>query len=315
MSIYNFLGSDIPTIAYINVHQPGEGVTRDEYVKTLQELHERIRTESAELTSSYMRSVDEAVARDAQGLQHMLSQFLQTPLRSDTGDVQRTLREALQRQQENILGTVRAGVQASTEGRYLLLTSKQPLERKLLKNGRRSLEELGFLTAKGTPDVYESMFLVRGGENLDVIEYLVREKLGIYATTHGKHITQFKSFVAAVYNLIFQLGEYPAAGTAQSWMELTLSFSKPDVKYAPFRKALGDALEKLRQNVPVRYLTLWQRKLALGRGREFQLRMMTDSSDAAGAVLNWLNGYDEPAFVKGSILGSGNLTVKEMLLV
>jgi hypothetical protein len=315
MSIYQFLESEIPTIAYCVLHQARGDVPREEYVATMKELHERIRLESNEMVNGYQRHVSDALAREVLGLQHLLSHFLQMPIQSDAGEVQQLLTEAFERHQKHLLGPVYTGIQGSSEGRFFFVPSKMAIEKKVLKNGRTSLEEMGFAMVKGSPEIFESVFTLRGGANLDVIEHIVRDKLGIYSTTHGKHLKESGGFTYAAYNLVYAAGDPPTIDQAAQVTELRIAFTKPDVKYAPFRKGLSDTLEAMRESVPVQHVTLWQRKLGLGSGREFLLRILTDRSEVGGEILNWLNSNDQVPFVREAIIAHGQLTVKEMLML
>ena len=201
----------------------------------------------------------------------------------------------------------------SLESKVFFAGSKKSLEKKLLKNGKTYLDGLGFTTTKGSPDIFESTFIVQGGMNLDILEHIVRDRLGIYATTHGKHIKEFSGYSYAAYNLAFAKGEMPASDAIQKYNELTFYFSKPDVKYAPFRSGLTEVMEKLNEGLDLKHVSLWQRKLGLGVGREFVLRVISDRSETAGNIIEWMNGYDDKTFVRESIIGGGHLLVKELL--
>jgi hypothetical protein len=85
------------------------------------------------------------------------------------------------------------------------------------------------------------------------------------------------------------------------------------MKYATFRGGLAEVLEKLSEGLDLNHVSLWQRKLGLGVGREFVLRVISDKSEVAANIIGWLNGYDDKPFVRESIIGGGHLMVKELL--
>lgn len=314
MSLYTFLNTPIPTIAYSALHQVRPGIPRDEYQATMNELHERIAEESRDINATYSKHLAETLSRESQTLQNALSHFLQTPISSDNEEVQRMLVESFERFKSQIHTDIPVGLQRSLESKVFLVSSKHTLEKKLLRSGKAYLGEIGFTTTKGHEDIFESTFIMQGAMNLDVLEHIIRDRLGIYSTTHGKHLGEFKGYAYGVYNLAFAQGEIPSGDIMEKHTELTFYFSKPDVKYGPFREGLSEALEKLTTSLGLKYVSLWQRKLGLGGGKEFVLRIISDKPDASREVVEWLNGYDEKTFVGESIVGGGHLLIKELLL-
>ena len=73
-----------------------------------------------------------------------------------------------------------------------------------------------------------------------------------------------------------------------------------------------EAIDALFSKLRLTYASLWQRKLGLGAGKEFVLRLMSDESEASADIISFLNGY-EKKFVKECIIGGGHLLLKEIL--
>ncbi len=313
MSMYTLLDTPIPTIAYCALHQAHPDVPREEYMKTMKELHQRVAKETADINEALTKSITEAIAKESQSVRNTLSQFLHMPISSDNEDVQQILVDSFERLRNQLLDGVPLGLEESCESKVFFVSSKKALETKLLKSGKAYLDELGFNTAKGHPDIFESQFIIKGAANLDVLEHIVRDRLGIYSTTHGKHIKEFQSYSYGAYNLVFAKGTMSAKDAINKSIEMTFYFSKPDVKYAPFRSGLTDALEKLSELVSIDHVSLWQRKLGLGSGREFILRVVSGKSEVAAEVIQWLNAYEEKTFVREALIEGGNLVVKELL--
>lgn len=313
MSLYTLLESPVPTIAYCATHQARPEIPRAEYLKTMKELHERIQRESVEINAALEKHHSDVIVKESQNLRNTLAHYLQTPISSDAEDVHRILVESFERIQGQLLDPVPAGLVESLEGEVFFATSKKSLEKRLLKNGKAYLDKLGFMTVKGAPAIFESMFIVKGAANLDVLEHIVRDRLGIYSTTHGKHIAEFGGYSYAVYNLAYAKGKLPANGAIDRYTDLTFFFSKPDMKYAPFRAGIIEAVEKLTGGVSVDHIALWQRKLGLGGGKEFRLQIVTENSETALDALQWLNDYEEHPFVRDVIVVNGSLVVKELL--
>ncbi|HET6273467.1 MAG TPA: hypothetical protein VFG32_10830 [Bacteroidota bacterium] len=313
MSIYQHLSMPIPTIAYCAIHQALPEVPKDEYLKTMKELHARIAAETESINTGYKKFIAEAITRETTMLKGTLSQFLQTPFKSDTEEIRRILGESFEKFKDQLLDGRGFGLSQSVEGRVFFSPSRKAVERKLLQNGKAYLEELGFAGGKGKGEIFESMFIIHGGVNLDILEHIVRDKLGIYATTHGKHIKEFGSYSYAAYNRVYSKGDLPPKKELGKFVEIAIFFSKPDIKYAPFRSGLADAFEKLCRDLAIDHLSLWQRKLGLGGGKEFVLRIVGNSSDKISQSIQWLDSYKEKPFVRESLIVDGRLVVKDLL--
>jgi hypothetical protein len=313
MSVYNFLSTPVPTIAYCVMHQALPQVPSEEYMKTMRELHSRISAETETINSGYANHLRETVGRELESLRGSLSQFLQAPISSENAEVQRTLRESLDRFRDELVGRDSLGLQHSVEGKFTFTSSKKGLEKKLLQKGKAGLQEMGFTFGRSKGDIFESMFVVHGGQNLDILEHIVRDKLGIYATTHGKHIKEFGAYAYTAYNLVHATGDMPDSAARSKYFEMDFFFSKPDVKYAPFRNALVVVVDKLSNERYVDNVSLWQRKLGLGTTREFVLRIVCRNSNSISTIVHWLDSYKEKALIKQALAQDGNLLIKELL--
>ena len=314
MSIYTLLSTPLPTIAYCAIHQSLPDVPMAEYTKTMKELHERIAHESKGINARSVKAFREGVLKQVQAIHGGLSSFLQTPISSDDKEVRRILEEELVKFADSLIDNKMYGMMYSVEGKLFHASTKNAMEKKLLSAGRTYLEEMGFTSGKGKGDIFESMFVVEGGLNLDIIEHIVRDRLGIYSTTHGKHIKEFGEYAYTAYNLVHSVGTLPEGEGRRKHFEAALFFSKPDTKYALFRKALGDILNKLSEEVMPIHLALWQRKLGLGVGKEFVLRIVSGNSSQNRGIVHWLEEHDENPLVKETLIRDGSLILKELLL-
>lgn len=316
MSIYRFLSMPVPTIAYCALHQAAPGVSRDEYVETMREFHERIHRESSALLARYDNFLGETVDRELHTLRASITEFLQTPLRPDEDEVRRRIQESLGRMSDHLAGGVRPGLIRSAEGEILDHASGDGIENMILLAGLEYLKGLGFTTAKGRQALFESAFVVRGGQSLDVLEHLVRDVLGIYSTTHGKHIREFDNYAYAAYNLVHEQGDPPVDSQVHRPFEFSLFFSKPEpevIKYAPFRSGLTHAMDALVKEIQIRHVSLWQRKLGLGAGVEFVLRFVSTEAEQLVAIVRFLNALDEKTTLREVLVGRGKLLVKRLL--
>ena len=135
MSVYNFLSTPVPTIAYCAMHQALPQVPTDEYMKTMRELHARISAETEAINAGYASFLRETLGRESESLHGSLSQFLQTPISSDDSDVRQILKETLERLKDELIGRNSLGLQHSVEGKLIFTTSKNDWKKTCCKAG------------------------------------------------------------------------------------------------------------------------------------------------------------------------------------
>ncbi len=306
-----------PLIAYCALHQSNDSCTRDEYVATMVEFHQRIHDESLRLVRNRLRSLEETENRELKRLDNSLAAFLQTPLKADKEEIQREIGSSLRKIREASFTRENPGITRSTEGEVVQLPHGQPPVRKMSLNGNRYLADLGFDTAKKRSGVFESAFIIRGGENLDVLEHIVRDVLGIYATTHGKHLREFGNYSYCLYNIVHD--DYTDHGTMPDRvLEAALFFRKPGpekIKYAPFRNDLLSLMESLKTDLHLSNIALWQRKLGLGTGVEFVLRMNMSDERSVEEIATWLHEYSGNNTIHRALSVDGRLMLKKMLFM
>jgi len=158
------------------------------------------------------------------------------------------------------------------------------------------------------------MFVVKGARNFDTLEHIVRDIVGIYGKTHGKHITEFEEYCYCLYNRVYQGEGNPADGWMPGFREANFYFSKPNpevIKYAPFREELVTEMIRLGEALEDLSVTLWQRKLGLGVGVEFVLRLLCESDEEIDRVVDWLVHDCSSSMVGDLLVSNGALVVKE----
>jgi hypothetical protein len=92
MSMYNTF--PLPAVTYSILHRPAPGIPRERYEGTIVEMHRQVEEESGLFSEQHAKSLSELSGRQAQILRGALSQFLETPIRSDDAEVQRIFQEA-----------------------------------------------------------------------------------------------------------------------------------------------------------------------------------------------------------------------------
>ena len=313
MSIYTSLKTSIPVISYSIIHRPQKRNAGEAYERTIQQMHARVEEESLVVGANFRKELDEAAERQSQMLRGALSQFLETPIRSDTAELQNIFRETFGKHRDQLTTGVPAGVIGSSEGVIRVKQSRSSALRVLEGNGKRYLREIGYAVTKANSPVYESVYLVQGGENLDVLEHIVRDRLGIYSSPHGDHIKLVQTFAVAAHNLLYSSGAAYERAVPGSWGEAVLYFSKPDVPYEDFRSALVSAIEDVAGKASVPSVSVWQRKLGLGPGKEFVLRCVLTAERQVEAVVDAMRSAGLSLHLLDAIVKRGCLVVKEVL--
>lgn len=309
MNLPSALKFDGPRICYSALHQVRKGVPVETYVETMKDFHRLLREHTGEILTAWEAYRTEAQTRAVQSARSLLTQYLSTPLKSDADDIQRILRERLEEYEGAVAGHMRPGLIATAEGRIVDPPSL-PAFRKAGASGRKLLAELGFVTTKAGTDIYESMFILEGSGNLDVLEHMVRDRIGIYTPVHGKHIGEFDAYAYNAHNLVTLHGSLDDPSSH----EVTVWFSKGGVKYDLFRTTLGESLASIVAGRKTPHASVWQRKLGLGSGREFILRLRgNDLQTLCEAVLEMQAG-EKQKFLRSALQG-GHLVCKEMIRI
>jgi hypothetical protein len=267
MSIYNVLSIDTPIIGYSVFHQAKKGIPAREYKKALMGLHQSIAEESNKIQEVWKNYTNDLKAKAIQTTHGSLAQFLSTPLQSDMQEINRIIGEQLQQITQQMLEPVSFGLIGSIEQKFVFETCTNPHIRKYLLEGKRLLRTFHFnITASS--EIYDSTYFIKGGQNLDLLEHIIRDRIGVYNSQHGKHIQQAHSGTYSITNLKMIKGELL---NQSHKFELTLHFSKHKVTYKDLDQRLANILNELNLNQQHIDFSIWQRKLGLGILPEFTL--------------------------------------------
>jgi hypothetical protein len=309
MSLYDLIPLERPAICYAALHQVREGTKTDDYVKTMLDLHKLVAEHSASITNAMRTKVEDLAAVHRTKVTNRLHRLLSAPIPSASDEIGNILREEYAGLAGQLIPTQRFGLHSATEGKVVPMKWSTTRMKELLERGASYLSELGFERKETGRDVFESNFVVDGAMNLDIIEHIVRDRVGIYTPVHGKHIKEFDSYAYAAFNLVYESGEW----SHKIPYEAALFFSKGEPKYAPFRNALSGMFDAAVKELNVPHCTLWQRKLGLGVGKEFVLRLRIDSIDTVAEFIEFTASYPEKSFARDAMLASGHLVIKEMI--
>ncbi len=278
MSIYNVLSIDVPLIGYSIFHQSKKTISPREYSKDVLRLHQDIETESARLQEKWTAFLNGLREKSIQTTRGSLSQFLSTPLQTDMTEVERIIGDQLQQIAQQVLDPGEYGSIGSYC--YKIISERQsgPGIGSLRARGKKLLRDMGFNLGSSGPSIFESVFLVKGGQNLDLLEYIIRGRIGVATSSHGKHVEQFQHGTFSTSNTTLVWGDEKPKPCR---FEAAIHFSKRRGSYDDLHRIIREASTDIgKANKQIKQIWLWQRKLGLGIISEFTLRIRTQDKMA-----------------------------------
>jgi hypothetical protein len=310
MSIYEVLGLNIPVIAYSVTHQPQNNVTIKEYGKVLNELRLAITEETAKIQSVWHNHLLELTAKAVQTSRGNLSQFLSTPIQSDTSEIQKIIQDQVNQTSEQLLPKIHYGLFGGYDGRYILELPQAELPKQRITRGRTSFQDIGFKLSRTSAAVFESIYFIQGGSNLDIIEHIIRNGIGIYNSAHGNKINKSVVTTSALFNLLLLEGQLQQETDR---FEVQIKFVKDKETYLDFHTMIEDSIKVFRTEIHDLNVSIWQRKLGLGIGAEYILRIRTKDRSTLRSTIAVIQKFSREKNSFAVSLGAGNWLVKEIV--
>ena len=309
MSMYEVLSMDIPILSYSILHQPRKTVTPKEYAKSLLELRGELKEESDKIKVQWQNYLLEMTAKNVQTTRGNLSQFLSTPIQSDTGDIQHILGDQILQTTEQLVPKIPYGLMEGVDGKFLIEAQQVEIPNVRAMGGRSFFQAKGFKIGRNNSSVYESQYLIQGGMNLDILEHLVRTRIGIYNSSHGIKIDQSTATDCSLFNLLFLDGSLERSIDR---FELQVRFAKGKESYELFTKELIESMKIFRLEVHDLNVSVWQKKLGLGRGEEYILRVRTKDRSSLRTAITVTQKLVKGNDLIAHSLGAGIWLVKEI---
>lgn len=279
MDVYRALNADVPQLLYTVLHQAGPTVSHEEYARTASALHMEMRRQAQAVGDELRQWLQQQYTQQAEETVRKLQRVAVLAEHADLGQVQEVLARDFRRLGSRIGSESVLGMQGSGELVYDEEMLADPDLARHVADGREYLASLGFKLGQGS--LHETWLLFRGSVHYDIMEHVVRDRMGIYKGSHGDHLEYVGRASFGTYNLVYQLGEGLTAEQAVATQEVTLAFGKGPVQYSPFRQEVDSLIEQVAEQVHVLHASLWQRKLGLGTGKEFVLRLRLPAGEDA----------------------------------
>jgi hypothetical protein len=281
MDVYRALNADVPQLLFTVLHQSGPTVSDEEFTRTVTALQMDIRKQVFEVGEGLHRWLTQQYRQQAVETVQKLQRLDILAEHADVEEVPRILEQDYGRLGSRIGSESLLGLQGSAEETFSDETPTDPDLAKQAAEGREYLTSLGFKPGQGP--LHETWLLFRGSIHYDVMEHIVRDRMGIYVGSHGDHIGNVGRTSFGTYNLIYQLGEALTADLVNDVLtqEVTFAFSKGPIHYRDFRQEVSALMEHVGEQMNLIHASFWQRKLGLGTGKEFVLRLRLPVGEAA----------------------------------
>jgi hypothetical protein len=325
MSIFSELGIPSRTISYCVMHQTNPGADQADPQKGLGEslgkvkYHEELKSslqntlaEAAAIRDAFQTSLLDARSKSAQVAKGSLNQYLSTPIKSDNADVQRIIGEALEKYSDQILPTANIGIQEAWSSHILpdakivsTQTKLSVLVRRMLSGGKRNLKHLGFTRGKTPSNIFETVYLLETGINLDVLEYIFRKSMA------AGDIWQFaENTWTGIYNVLSTVGT--AGQKGNSW-EAALYPKTTGLKGEEFIAELGKIFDQLSKEFNLHQLSLWQNKFPFREDNNFTVRItLIPDQKLLFEIIKWLGSIGNEN-IKKALVEDAALIVKEII--
>ncbi|MDQ2713656.1 MAG: hypothetical protein M3Z08_01975 [Chloroflexota bacterium] len=273
MDVYRALNAGVPELLFTVLHQAGPGIASEDYLHTVTALHMDIRQQVSEVSEALHQWSQLQYARQAEETAQKLQRRNLLAEHADLAQVQAALDEGYQRLGSRIGNMSVVGLQGSAEEVYSAALPADPDLARCVTAGREYLASLGFKPGQGA--LQEMWLLFRGSIHYDVLEHIVRDRMGIYQGSIGRSIENVGHISFGTYNLVYQVGEGLLADLSQdaTTQEVSFAFNKGPVQYSPFRQEVAALMEHIAEHQSLLHASFWQRKLGLGSGKEFVLRL------------------------------------------
>ncbi len=281
MDVYRALNADVPQLLFTVMHQSGPTVSDEEFTRTVTALHKEIRRQAQVMGEELHRWLGQQYSQQTEEMVRKLQRLGVLAENADAVEVQQILERDYSRLGNRLGSQSLLGLQGSGEEVFAEEIPGDPDLAKRVADGREYLASLGFKPGQGP--LHEAWLLFRGSIHYDVMEHAVRDRMGIYRGSHGDHIENVGRTSFGTYNLIYQLGEALTADMTQDagTKEATFAFSKGPVQYSPFRQEVSALMEQVGEQINLIHASFWQRKLGLGTGKEFVLRLRLPAGETA----------------------------------
>ncbi len=239
MDVYRALNADVPQLLFTVLHQAGPTVSDEDYTRTVTALQMDIRWQVHEISERLHQWLMQQYSQHAEETVRKLQRLGFLAEHVDMIEVQQVLERDFGRLGTRLGSETVLGMQGSAEETLSEAIPADPDLAKRVADGHEYLASLGFKLGQGP--LHETWLLFRGSIHYDIMEHIVRDRMGIYTGSHGNHIQNVGCTSFGTYNLVYQLGESLTADLANdvATQEVTFAFSKGPIHYSDIRQEVS----------------------------------------------------------------------------
>lgn len=280
MDMYRALNADLPQLLFTVMYQAAPAVSEDDFTRAVISLHMAMREQAQAVGQELHHWLQQQYSQQAEETARKMQRHA---LLSDNASVER-VQEILERDFSRLGSRIGSepmlGMQGSADE---VFNDESPLDLDLARrvaDGREYLTDLGF--KPGQDGLHETWLLFRGSGHYDLMEHILFDRMDIYRDSHDNYLQYVGHISFGTYNLVYQLGESLTADDANGGdtQEVTFVFDKGSIQYSSFRQEVSALMEYAAEQLNLIHASFWQRKLGLGAGKEFALRLRLPSGEA-----------------------------------
>jgi hypothetical protein len=315
MSIYKIISTGPQLICCSCIHQVHEGLFGNQFIKDLKNIHSHFNKESEKFVKMIERNQGKVLDKHTEMLITILSEYLQTPLLHDQEDIRKIVKDALQKYITQLGLDLKYGVEMSYSGIVTYTETAYALLKRLEKSGSEYLKGLGYDVGNQERSIFETLFIFESSLNVDVLEYFLKDKIDSSIPIMGKFRDDGNNPTNTLYNITYSAGAAVSKLFDKDVVEAAIFFSKPqDIDEKVFHDSIVEAMEKMWVTLKIPYITLMEKKLGLGRGTDYVLRLYLEKErDNLTEAVRWLSMYKEVGYIRQVLIDDGKLLTKEII--
>jgi hypothetical protein len=272
MDVYRAINADVPQLLFTVLQQAPPTVSDEEFIRTASSLQMDFRNQAHEMSELLHLWLARHYKQQAEETVQKLKRLGMLSAQADVPEAQQVLERDFSRLGSRLSSEIMIGMQGSAVETFSEETPSDPDLAQHVADGREYLTSLGFKPGQG--HLHETWLLFRGSIHYDIIEHIVRGRMNIDTGNFNKHSENVERTSFSTYTLVYQLGESLTTDlNIDGTQEVTFAFSKGLIHYGQFRQEVSALMEEVGDSMNPIHASFWQRKLGLGSGKEFVLRL------------------------------------------
>ena len=312
MSLYRSLSRTVPDITLSIFHFSDSPGPKDDQLAALRNFHRKAEEECEAVRQHFLKSLSETIARESHVLRGSLSQYLSTPIKSDAADVLRIISESLQ-QMQGQSGSVSPGLVSSWAGHVVFPEAKTVAGKKLIQNGRTFLRDTGTGPGRQKDEVFESVFLLSGGMNLDLLEFVMHEQLRDHPLSPPARSPARTRHLSLSYGTLFDSGALPKKQVREGRFECLLLIADIDRDDRELREGCQAVRDDLVQRVGATYVVISRRRLGSAAADGLMLRCVVEDTANCQTFIDWAAEERKGTMLADAAGVEGKLLIKEFV--